>query len=352
MLVITISSTEFPLACHGCDEQERRALLDFKLSLDDDPSDRLFSWQEGIQHKNCCNWHGIQCSHDHVISINLRNTDLEIYYHEDKLDDFPPPKTALEGKILSPSSLANITHLEYLDLGFNNFHESQIPDHFFSQLTKLVHLDFSYSNLSGSISTQLANLTSLQYLDLSCIGSSFYYFTSCLELSSSTKWVTGLVKLQVLRLNGIDLYEAAPFPEQLVMNLTSLSILHLANCQLQGSGVPYFPKLKELDVSDNWNFHPDLARMFQHEWPQLERLSLSRTLMNESIPFTIYNAPLLVSLSASSCSIQGSLPSSIYNLSRLQSLDLSYNNITSSIHSSISNLKLLNILDLSRNHFQ
>ncbi|KAI3934131.1 hypothetical protein MKW92_029844 [Papaver armeniacum] len=75
--------------------------------------------------------------------------------------------------------------------------------------------------------------------------------------------------------------------------------------------------------------------MFKHKWPRLQKLWISSTIVNESVPSSISNAPLLISLKASSCSIQGTLPSSFYNLSQLQLLDLSRNSITGSIPKSI-----------------
>ncbi|KAI3958224.1 hypothetical protein MKW92_030150 [Papaver armeniacum] len=406
LLFLLINITQCPLACH---EQERRALLDFKFSLED-PANRLSSWRDDNRYRNCCDWHGVGCSSDssHVISINLRNTVLETFYNEYPIDephnDMPPlPNTALQGKL--SSSLVNISHLEYVDLAFNNFEGSKIP-FLFSVLMKLVHLDLSHSNFSSPASTSLTNLSSLRYLDLSCgsITRSIYFVStgSCLELSS-IKWLRGLVNLKVLRLRGIDLHEAASseknfaesisylsnlrnldlshcnlsssvfpthefynlsrlssltlsenydlkfhIPVQLV-NLTSLSILDLSYCGLQGS-VPYLPQLKKLDVSFNLGLSPDLTRMFQHKWPKLQGLSISGTNPIGSIPDSISNAPLLVNLDASACLFEGSLPSSIYNLSQLRSLDLSFNSITGYIHSNI-NLKFLRTL-LSANNLK
>ncbi|KAI3903118.1 hypothetical protein MKW92_005725 [Papaver armeniacum] len=401
-----------PLTSQGCHEQDRRALLDFRSSLED-PANRLSSWKDSYQHQNCCNWQGIRCSYDsfRVISIQLRNTDLESYLKESSSSgnsDLEKPNSALHGKF-SPS-LFKIT-LEYIDLALNNFQDSEIPLQI-SHLNKLTHLDLANSNLSSSISTQFANLTSLRYLDLSCTvdfsrnnPNPYYVSTSCLKLSS-TKWMRSLGNLQVLRLSGIDLYETTSsrykFAEHIsylsnlrdldlsncniasaifpingfhnlsrlsslklsqnsgislnlpvqLGNLTSLSTLDLSNCGLEGSVIPYFPQLKELDLSGNSNFHPDLVRFFQHQWPKLQRISLSFTNISGSIPSFISNAPLLVSLDAGYCSIQGTLPSSIYNLSRLQTLELAGNNITGYIDSSISKLKFLNYLDLATNKLQ
>ncbi|KAI3958238.1 hypothetical protein MKW92_030164 [Papaver armeniacum] len=407
LLFLLINITHCPLACH---EQERRALLDFKFPLED-PANRLSSWQDDNRYRNCCDWHGVGCSSDssHVISINLRNTVFETFYNEYLIDpylsDVPPPNTGLQGKF--SSSFVNISHLQYVDLAFNNFEESKIL-FLFSALTKLVHLDLSHSNISAPVSTPLTNLSSsLRYLDLSCGSIARVSTASCSELSS-IKWLRGLVNLKFLRLRGIDLHEAASseknfaesisylsnlrnldlshcnlpstvfpthefynlshlssltlsdnpdlkfhIPVQLV-NLTSLSILDLSNCGLQGS-VPYLPQLTKFDVSLNSYLSPDLTRMFQNKWPKLQRLYISLTNASGSIPDSISNAPLLVNLDASDCWIEGSLPSSIYNLSRLQSLDLSFNLITGSIHSSISkvhNLKFLSTLDLSGNNLQ
>ncbi|XP_026398115.1 LRR receptor-like serine/threonine-protein kinase GSO2 [Papaver somniferum] len=147
---------------------------------------------------------------------------------------------------------------------------------------------------------------------------------------------------------GIELNSS--FPSQMA-NLTSLSIFELSHSNIRGS-VPYLPQLEELDVSDNHDLHVDLPRMFKQQWPKLQKLWISSTVLNRPIPSSISNAPLLVSLSASSCSIQGSLPSSIYNLSQLQYLDLSGNSITGFIHPSFSNLESLYYLDLSSNNFQ
>ncbi|KAI3830981.1 hypothetical protein MKW92_011669 [Papaver armeniacum] len=186
VLLISITQRRPLAATHGCHEEERRALLNFKSSLED-PSNRLSSWQEiSNQHQNCCNWHGIQCSNEssHVISIDLRNIQLENHQYEYKLENhryFTQLET-LRGK-LSPS-LFQLTHLEYLDLGFNDFGESDISNEF-SYLTKLAHLDLSNSNFSAYISTQFNNLSNLQYLDLSCVFPSRngfnLYTTACLR---------------------------------------------------------------------------------------------------------------------------------------------------------------------------
>ncbi|KAI3835775.1 hypothetical protein MKW92_025123 [Papaver armeniacum] len=384
-----------PLSAHACHEKERRALLNFKSSLDD-PSGRLSTWKESLQHRNCCDWYGIQCSDEslHVISIDLETQCSKIISMN---------FNSLRGK-LSPS-LLSINHLEHLDLAFNDFEESEIP-FWFSELTKLTSLDLSYTNLIASISTHFSNLSSLQYLDLSCgTTPNLRYSSSCLE-SPSTKWMRGLVNLKVLRLAGIDLFEATSYSEQnfgdhisyvwnlrdldisrcnisgkdfpihqfhnlshlsslkmndnyylnssiplQLCNLTSLSILDLSNCELLHGSIPSLPQLEELDVSSNYNLHSNLTRMFQHSWPRLQKLHMSGTNSSGSIPSSIsIKAPLLASLSTVGCSIQGSLHSLISNLRHLTFLYLSDNKLHGSIPNSICENFSLQYLGLGTNN--
>ncbi|KAI3936047.1 hypothetical protein MKW92_033222 [Papaver armeniacum] len=405
-IIFSLVISQSLIVSHACHEGERIALLSFKSQLED-PANRLSSWQEGKHHQNCCNWHGVGCSNEsfHVVKVDLGNT-IKLDHNDVTGSSEISTLPALTGKI--PPSLFTLTHLEYLDLSFNKFTDTKVPDKF-SNLKNLRHLDISNSGFSGSITTQFSNLSSLEYLDISCsfIATEALFSTSTMPLvSSSTKWVKGLVNLNVLKLAGVNLHEAAaassqenfaepisflsnlrhldlsgcsiaipfpihqfhnlshlsylrmnfnylnsPIPIQ-VANLTSLSILHLSGCQLQGT-VPYLPQLRELHVSWNFDLHADLTFMLEeHQWPKLEILDISKTFVGKAIPSSISNAPLLISLFASRCSIQESIPSSIYNLSRLQSLDLSENNIIGNIPSSISNLRHLQFLDLSVNNFQ
>ncbi|KAI3856798.1 hypothetical protein MKW92_044761 [Papaver armeniacum] len=386
--------TRFSVISNGCQDKDRIALLTFKSSLED-PSNRLSSWKIEGRHQNCCTWHGIQCSGDssHVISIDLRNIEGESLFSQNQ----DPQNTSLSGKL--STSIFNITHLEYLDLSFNDFQFSTIP-HGFSNLKKLTHLDLGSSNFLDSITTQFENMSSLQYLDISCDYAS-------LLTSSSINWVRDLTNLKVLNLRGFDLYESASTQKNFVKSISSLSnlrhlelsrcnisrplflmheffhltrltslrmsennlhlqfpilhanltsslsILNLSYCGLQGTPghLPYLPKLKELDVSSNPDLNVNLSLLFEHQLPQLQTLAISETKLNGSIPSSIINAPVLTSLTASDCSIK-QLPSSIFNLSRLRYLDLSANSITGYLPGSLSNLKNLQFLSLSYNNFQ
>ncbi|XP_026431549.1 receptor-like protein 12 [Papaver somniferum] len=398
LFFILFTYDQVPFLAHGCHSEERNALLSFKSFLQD-PSNRLSSWQVGNHLQNCCAWDGIQCSGDtfHVISINLRNTEAENYERERDSSDLSDriiaqPNTALKGKI--SLSLFELTHLEFLDLGFNDFQKSRFPVQL-SNLTKLSHLDLSNTNILDSITTQLTNLSLLKYLDISRSLETFPYLSL-----ASLNWLRGLVNLKVLRMRGFDLYKVtsseknfaepisylsnlreldlsncnisspvfpvlfnlsrlsslkmnanyinSPIPVQL-SNLTALVVLELSNCKLRGS-VPYLPQLRELEVSFNFDLRVDLTKMFLYQWPELRILSIQNTAVIQSIPSSISNAPLLVSLYASSCFLKGSIPSSISNLKHLNVLDLSANNLQGTIPSSICKMLSLRQLSLEMNN--
>ncbi|KAM7478322.1 hypothetical protein LguiA_026535 [Lonicera macranthoides] len=134
----------------GCMQNEREALLEFKKGIVDNDG-ILSSWGNEEDKRDCCRWRGVKCSNrtGHVISLDLQN---EEYIFE-----------PLRGKI-NPS-LLDLQHLTYLDLSFNKFGESRIPN-FIGSLHSLRYLNLQYNSFFGAIPHQIGNLTNLRSLRL------------------------------------------------------------------------------------------------------------------------------------------------------------------------------------------
>ena len=117
-----------------CIAKERQALLKFQQGLVDD-SGQLISWGT----RDCCTWRGVLCNNltAHVVSLDLHRQDFSF--------DLP-----LTGNI--STSLLELQHLNYLDLGGNNFGDGQnkIPE-FIGSLGDLQFLDLADNSFIGEI---------------------------------------------------------------------------------------------------------------------------------------------------------------------------------------------------------
>ena len=125
----------------------------------------------------------------------------------------------LRGK-LSPF-LTDLQYLNYLDVSFNDFNQSPIPESIGS-LSSLSLLDVQNANFGRNIPFQLGNLSRLQYLDLS-----YNHFNNPKNL----EWLSQLSSLKYLGMGGINL---SKFNNQLqvVNKIPYYSSLFLENCNL------------------------------------------------------------------------------------------------------------------------
>ena len=104
------------------------------------------TWENGT---DCCSWSGVTC---HPISGHVIALDL--------------PCAGLQGEITANSTLFSLSHMQSLNLAFNNFSNSQIPSAI-GELVSLTHLDLTFSKFEGEIPPQISHLSKLQSLDLS-----------------------------------------------------------------------------------------------------------------------------------------------------------------------------------------
>ncbi|MFS7959785.1 putative non-specific serine/threonine protein kinase [Helianthus anomalus] len=199
----------------SCHERERLALLKFKQSVIDD-FEVLSSWV-GI---GCCSWKGVRC---------------------DKVNPY----------------LAQLRHLQHLDLSGNNFYGSQIPKFigFFKQLS---NLNLSYAYFGGIIPHHIGNLSNLKVLDLG---------SNDMLNANDMAWVSGLSSLEHIGLSDVDLSQANndDMAFYMIPSLTYLSLrgcgvsssdlgLHLNSCKIT-------PTIEHLNLRSNY-FEGQLPHFF------------------------------------------------------------------------------------------
>ncbi|KAJ0081110.1 hypothetical protein Patl1_11671 [Pistacia atlantica] len=349
-----------------CYDHERAALLSFKSHLTD-PSNRLSSWHG----QNCCTWNGIHCLESlHVATIDLRNPNPDsekfiINMNSELVSMSNSTATALNGSF--SSSLFSLTYLSYLDLSFNNFMYSNIPTGL-ANLTRLNYLNLSNAMFSGSITNQFLNLTSsLRWLDISCsyrvpdyLPLSPYLSSTFKELklsgvdlkktSQSTKWAEPLMylsNLQKLETSNCRIF--GKLPAKQLLNLTSLSGLVMDFNSLS-SPIPCefvnLSSLSELDFT-NSNIRGPIPYL-----PQLKKLYVRN---NSEVTIDLHSMfaapwPKLEILDISSTLVNGSLPSSLANTTSLRHFQAWNCLLQGPIPASFMNLSKLETLSLAFNN--
>ncbi|KAK6275451.1 hypothetical protein POUND7_005160 [Theobroma cacao] len=288
-----------------CRENERQALLIFKRSLVDD-SGILSSWGNGDDRKDCCIWRGVVCSNrtGHVLMLNLQ------------------PTYGYLGGTISPS-LLDLSHLNYLDLSFNTFNGSNIPE-FIGSLRNLRYLGLSHAAFSGPIPYQLGNLSRLLSLDLS--GNDLYS-------GRNLNWLSHLSSLKNLDLSFSNLSKANDWV-QVVNKLPFLESLSLQSCNLPNiispslSLVNSSTALTSLELFGNNLTSPVIYPWLFNVSSNLVYLDLSLNQLKGSIPEAFGNMSALKQLSLFSNQLEGGIPKSFRNMCSLESLLLHHNSLS------------------------
>ncbi|KAK6158174.1 hypothetical protein DH2020_005488 [Rehmannia glutinosa] len=305
-----------------CRHREKTALLKFKAELIDDYG-RLSTW--GNEGDDCCEWEGVLCDNrtNRIVALDLQGPGDSFFQ-----------LTPLRGNI--SSSLLELVDLNYLDLSFNDFNQSQIPE-FVGSLGKLQYLNLNSSNFGGSIPHSLRNLSMLQLLDLG---------GNWLLIDTNLDWLYGFQSLEYLDLSYVNLQQAITWL-QAMNRLTSVKEIHLKSCGLSLiEGNLKLPNLEVLDVSQNkfTGRVPDLSSCLS-----LRRLSLNDNMFNETLAENFRYLSKVEYLNLGSNHLEGIFSEAhLFNLSNLRELDLSFNsNLSVKINSSWSPPFQLSVLKLA-----
>jgi Leucine-rich repeat (LRR) protein len=234
-----------------------------------------------------------------------------------------------------PSNLGNLSQLQQLWLNGNQL-SGAIPTSLGS-LSQLQYLYLSFNQLSGSIPTSLGNLSQLLILSL---------YDNELSGNIPTS-LSNLSNLQALFLAENQLSGTIPTS---LGDLSQLQDLWLDDNQLSGSIPDSFGnliQLQDLELDDNQlsgTIPTSLGNL-----SQLQTLKLYYNQLSGTIPTSLGSLSQLQTLYLTENQLSGTIPTSLGNLSQLQDLYLSENQLSGTIPTSLGSLSQLQNLDLAMN---
>ncbi|XP_052300460.1 LRR receptor-like serine/threonine-protein kinase GSO2 isoform X2 [Citrus sinensis] len=235
-----------------------------------------------------------------------------------------------------PSQLGNLSSLQSLNLSFNRLSGS-IPSAIFTMYT-LKNVSFHENQLSGQIPANICS--SLPFLEFFSLSKNMFHGGIPSTLSNCTY-------LRILSLAYNDFSGAVP---REIGNSTKLKILYLGRNRLQGEIPREFCNLTELEqmsLAGN-NLHGGIPRELGN-LTKLERLQLFENNLTGALPKEIGNLTKLKELSLNHNRLQGEIPREFGNLAELELLSLYENKLQGEIPLEIGNLQNLEELGLGQN---
>ncbi|KAI8570900.1 hypothetical protein RHMOL_Rhmol01G0074700 [Rhododendron molle] len=284
-------------------------------------------WNETTD-PDCCSWDGVTCdvSIGHVTGLDLSCS-------------------LLYGTIHPNTTLFQLSHLQQLNLASNHFNFSPISPSF-SHFTRLSHLNLSTSRLSGSIPSEIAHLSKLVSLDLSYNYMDDMSMTGRLRLKPHNfkTLLMNLTQLENLHLAQVNISSGLP---NYLLNLSSLATLDLSETGLNGKlpdSIGYLGFLKYLDLSYN-----ELSGPLPESLGNLTRITVLHLLVNHFeglVPSTLSNFEQLTNFRVGVNNLNGTIPEFLSKRIKLKFLSLSANNFSGPFPRWLANLTQLVVLDI------
>ena len=258
------------------------------------------------------------------LTFGLSDTVKQLNFHKNHIENLPD--TLFEGLSLNSS-------VESVQMSLC-FISGVLPLSTFKRLPNISRLDF-YKNEIQSVAPY--RLATVRYIDMSY---------------NSMNQITVEFMCSFPNLVGLDLSWNSlnhRIPRTVVNCTTHLEQLYLQRCNIMDlSGFNLFPKLKTLDLSNN--YIRDINNITTLELKSLTRLHISGNPLHHSLPVNMFvNFKNLILLNLSDLSIASISPSLFRPLINLQSLDISSNTLENIQVNSFSNATYLRHIKFTNN---
>ncbi|KAF7842245.1 putative LRR receptor-like serine/threonine-protein kinase [Senna tora] len=259
------------------------------------------------------------------------------------------------------SNVLNISTLTRLGLGYNDLSGPILPN-IGSGLANLKELSLYSNNFTGKIPKSISNASKLTSLVLSLnkfsgiIPDVLGNLTNLIDLRLDGNDLNGLIPSTINKLQGLQRLDLSDnmlkgYVIEGLCQIRSLSALYLAHNVFSGL-VPRclenLTSLQMLDLSSNKLISCIPSSLWNIK--DILMVDLSSNALNGTIPLEISSLRALILLNLSNNQISGNIPPTIGDLQTLQNLSLENNKLQGSIPESFGKMISMEFLDLSENY--